>query len=172
MKEFIREKFSHLFQRSAWIRARLEDNFFVPKLDSEAAPNLTRNFFEAEVRTAIWDCDSSSSPGPDWFNFCFYEACWHIVKDDSMRVLHEFHENGKLVKGSNTSFIVLIGSIKHFSPISLIGSMFKIITKILAERLKSVMSSLIGDSQSAFLKGCNILMESWCSMRLWMKPRK
>lgn len=59
-----------------------------------------------------------------------------------MRVMHEFHSNGRLVKGSNSSFIVLIpkkdgaSKLNHFRPISLIGSLYKIIAKVLASRLK------------------------------------
>lgn len=41
-------------------------------------------------------------------------------------------------------------------PVSLIGSMYKIIAKVLASRMKGVMGSLIGESQSTFIKGKNI----------------
>lgn len=80
-----------------------------------------------------------------------------------MRVMHEFHSHGRLVKGSNSSFIVLIPKkdgacdLNHFRPISLIGSLYKVITKVLAKRLKMVMSNLISDSQSAFVSGRYIL---------------
>lgn len=124
---------------------------------------LTRYFSEEEVKQAIWDCEGSKSPGPDGFNFTFYKTCWHIIKNDLMRVFWEFHDNGKLMRGSNSSYIVLIpiregaSGIDHFRPISLVGSLFKIITKVLAGRLKLVMNSLIRDTQSAFLKARNIL---------------
>lgn len=82
-----------------------------------------------------------------------------------MKVHANFHERGKLVKGSNASFIVIIPKkdgacrIDHFRPISLIGSLYKIISKILARLLKLVTSSLIGESQSTFLRGWHILDE-------------
>lgn len=67
------------------------------------------------------------------------------------------------MKGSNSSYIVLIPKkegacdISHLRPISLIGSLYKILAKVLVGRLKLVMSKLIGEAQSAFIKGRNIL---------------
>lgn len=69
---------------------------------------LTRAFTEEEIKDAMWDCDGSKSPGPDGFNLEFFKNCWDIVKVDLMRVLKEFFENGKLARGCNTIFIVLI----------------------------------------------------------------
>lgn len=69
---------------------------------------ITVPFTEEEVKKAVWDCDSSKSPGPDGFNLGFYKECWDVVKEDIMRVMREFYENWRLVRGSNSSFIVLI----------------------------------------------------------------
>lgn len=75
----------------------------------------------------------------------------------------EFHNNGRLAKGCNDSFIVLIpkkegcAGLKDFRPISLISSLYKIIAKVLARRMKVVMGKLIGDAQSAFIQGRNIM---------------
>ncbi|XP_019429320.1 PREDICTED: uncharacterized protein LOC109336933 [Lupinus angustifolius] len=71
--------------------------------------------------------------------------------------------NGKIPKGLNSYFIALIPKIKNsnkiqdFRPISLVGSLYKIIAKILAERLKKAVGSLISSSQSVFLHDRNIL---------------
>lgn len=63
---------------------------------------------EEEIKEAIWSCGGSKSPGPDRFNFDFFQCCWDIVKEDIFIMMDEFHSNGKLVRGSNSSFIVLI----------------------------------------------------------------
>ncbi|GKV32374.1 hypothetical protein SLEP1_g40985 [Rubroshorea leprosula] len=74
-----------------------------------------------------------------------------------MDFMQEFHANGKLVKGINPSFIVLIPKVenpvklKDYRPISLIGSLYKILAKVLANRLKSIMDGLICENQSAFV---------------------
>lgn len=72
-----------------------------------------------------------------------------------MRFLLEFHHNGKLTKGINSTFIALIPKVENpqrlndFCPISLVGCMYK----VLANRLRVVIGSVISDSQSAFVKG-------------------
>lgn len=74
-----------------------------------------------------------------------------------MRMLLEFHQNGKIVQGSNSSFIVLILKKENafqlcdYRPISLIGCTYKILAKVLARSLSKVMESIILENQSAFV---------------------
>jgi hypothetical protein len=116
-----------------------------------------------EVKDAIWDCDSFKSPGPDGINFGFIKDFWTDIKDDIMRFVTEFHRNGKLTKGINSTFIALIPkvdnhqSLNDFRPISLVGSLYKILAKLLANRLRQVIGSVISETQSAFVKNRQIL---------------
>lgn len=124
---------------------------------------LSSPFTEEEIRSAVWDCHLDKSPDPDGFNFAFYRACWSTIKDDLFKVFAEFHANSSLVHGSNPSFITLVPKkqgacdIKQFRPISLIGSLYKVISKVLVSRLKLVIGKIISENQSAFLQGRNIL---------------
>jgi hypothetical protein len=85
------------------------------------------------------------------------------LKDDIMRFISEFHRNGKLSKGINSTFIALIPKIdspqllNDFRPISLVGSLYKILAKVLANRLRQVIDSVMSDVQSAFVKNRQIL---------------
>jgi len=80
-----------------------------------------------------------------------------------MRFLSEFHRNGKLTKGVNATFIALIPKVvspqrlNDFRPISLVGCMYKVLAKVLANRLRNVIGSVVSDSQFAFVKGKQIL---------------
>lgn len=73
-----------------------------------------------------------------------------------MLFFREFFANGKLASGPIFSFIALIpkndnpSSLNDYRPISLIGSMYKILAKVLSRRLKSILPSIISPSQSAF----------------------
>ncbi|GJU50155.1 RNA-directed DNA polymerase, eukaryota, partial [Tanacetum coccineum] len=74
-----------------------------------------------------------------------------------------FFENGGFPRGCNASFIALIPKVldakfvSDFGPISLIGSVYKVITKILANRLSVVISDLVSNTQTAFVKNRQIL---------------
>ncbi|GJV61243.1 RNA-directed DNA polymerase, eukaryota [Tanacetum coccineum] len=116
-----------------------------------------------EVKRAVWDCGANKSPGPDGFTFEFFRKFWKTLDQDVFQAVSDFFENGHIPRGCNASFIALIPKIhdakivKDFRPISLIGSIYKIITKILANRLCNVLPCLISEVQSAFVSNRNIL---------------
>lgn len=74
---------------------------------------LIIEFSQDEIRKAVWECEETKSPRPDGFNFVFFKECWDIVKGDLERVVADFYMNGKLNKGCNSSFIVLILEKRH-----------------------------------------------------------
>ncbi|XP_058774265.1 secreted RxLR effector protein 78-like [Vicia villosa] len=75
----------------------------------------------------------------------------------------EFYRNGRMVEGANSSFIVLIpkkcnpSKNLDYRPIALIGCIYKVISKVLANKLKKVIGLIISESQSAFLSKRQIL---------------
>jgi hypothetical protein len=86
-----------------------------------------------------------------------------VIKGEVMRFMSKFHRNGKLTKGINSTFIALIPKVdspqrlNDFRPISLVGSLYKILAKVLANRLRMVIGSVISESQTAFVKDRQIL---------------
>ena len=156
------QHFSSHFKSGRGERPRLEDTHFC-KLTYHEAGTLTRPFVVEEVKQAVWDCDSFKSPGPDGISFDFIKHFWDLVKDDFMRFMVEFHRNGKLTKGLNSTFIALILKVSSpqqfndFRPISLVGCWYKVLAKVLANRLQNVIGSVVSDTQSAFVKGKQIL---------------
>ena len=80
-----------------------------------------------------------------------------------MAFMKEFHSRGRLSKTIGASFIALVPKksradcLKDFRPISLLGSTYKILVKVLTTRLQKILPSIISPSQSAFVKGRQIL---------------
>ncbi|GJX53450.1 RNA-directed DNA polymerase, eukaryota, reverse transcriptase zinc-binding domain protein [Tanacetum coccineum] len=115
------------------------------------------------IRDAVWDCGSDKSPGPDGYTFAFYKKFWDTIKKDVVGFVQDFFTSGSLPRGCNASFIALIPKVPNpmvisdFCPISLIGAQYKIITKVLANRLAKVIDLIIGHEQSAFIKNRQIL---------------
>lgn len=82
---------------------------------------------------------------------------------DVMKVIDGFYQNGTFEKSFNATFISLIPNkigaeeVKDYMPISLQGSIYKIISKTSTERLKKVIEKIISNNQNAFLKGRQII---------------
>ena len=80
-----------------------------------------------------------------------------------MGFFREFFQNDQFVKSLNATFLVLVPKgrpaedLKDLRPISLVGSLYKILSKVLANRIKRVLSLVIFQSQNAFVEGRQIL---------------
>ncbi|KAL5569664.1 hypothetical protein UlMin_026239 [Ulmus minor] len=122
----------------------------------ERAEWLERPFEEEEIKKAVFGCDREKSPGPDGFTGGFFQDCWDFLKDDIVKVLEEFYLNGKVCGNMNHTFLCLIPKkldaqkVKDFRPISLVSGLYKILAKLLSNRLKEVLEEIISLAQGAF----------------------
>jgi hypothetical protein len=154
--------YESLFSEPLGWRLRL-NNLEFDRLNVEEASSLEDPFEEREVWEVIKGMDRDKAFGPDGFTLAFFQDCWGVVKGDFMAVSAEFHARGKFVKSINLTFISLIlkvhgaKEIKDFRPISLVGGIYKIIAKVLANRMRRVMDKIISKPQNAFVKGRQIL---------------
>nr|GEX60237.1 RNA-directed DNA polymerase, eukaryota [Tanacetum cinerariifolium] len=133
------------------------------ELSYEQAADLERGVSRDEIRSAVWDCGENKSPGPDGFTFEFFRKYWECIGPDFCAAVEHFFENGLFSKGCNSSFVALIPKVtdaefvNDYRPISLIGSVYKVVTKIMANRLALVVADIVSDSQSAFVAKRQIL---------------
>ncbi|XP_071715114.1 uncharacterized protein [Rutidosis leptorrhynchoides] len=92
-----------------------------------------------------------------------YKKYWDVIKDELIVAIKWFWEKGEFSRGCNASFVTLVPKrcnpteLGDFRPISLISSYYKIIAKILSNRLKTIIPRIIGVEQRAFVKGRYIL---------------
>jgi len=162
VKEEVRNLFQNRFNEPDYDRPEINGAYF-RSIGHQQNEILVGRFHEEEIKAAVWQCGSDKSPGPDGLNFKSIKQFWELLKPDISRFLDEFHVNGVFPKGGNASFITLIPKVKHpqslndIRPISLIGCVYKIVAKILANRLKTVLPDLIDERQTAFLKGRHLL---------------
>ncbi|GJU53304.1 RNA-directed DNA polymerase, eukaryota [Tanacetum coccineum] len=143
-KEF-RLHFAKRFEEPAVNQSKISFQF-PTRLNSDQALDLERPISCDEIRQTVWGCGEDKSPGPDRFT------------------------------GYNSSFVSLIPKnsdpkfVTDFHPISLIRCLYKVVTKILALRLSTIISGLISDVQTAFVPGRKILdgpfiineLLAWC----------
>ena len=119
---------------------------------------LEETFSKEEIWTAIYGLNSDKAPGPDGFPLAFWAFSWDFVKNEVLGFFKEFHDQGRFVKNLNATFLILIlkkqtvEDFKDLRPISLVGGLYKILTKMLANRIKRVMDKVIFKSQNAFVE--------------------
>ncbi|GJY97028.1 RNA-directed DNA polymerase, eukaryota [Tanacetum coccineum] len=162
VKDEFRSHFATRFQDPGVRRSRL--NFRFPsRLNWDQVTELEKPVTTEEIRKAVWGCGENKSPGPDGFSFEFFRKFWNIIGPDMCVAVEWFFTHNSFTRGCNASFVLLIPkvqdpkSVSDFRPISLIGSLYKVVTKILAMRLSLVIFDLVSDVQTAFLPNRQIL---------------
>eukprot|EP00253_Pinus_taeda_P021907 PITA_21907 len=136
----------------------------IPRLvSSEDNFNLNKPVTKDEVSKVLKEMQNSKVLGPDGFNVDFFKACWSIVKQDILNVVEDSRMNKTILKAINTSFITLIPKQEatqtpdKFRPIALCNVVYKIISKVVANRLKPLLASLISVEQAGYVEGRQIL---------------
>lgn len=136
----------------------------IPNLVStEDNYNLNRPVSEEEVKEVINEMHNGKVPGPNGFNIDFFKASWDIVKKDILDVVEDSKISKTILKALNTSFIALIPkqdkamTLDQFRPIALCNVIYKIISKVIANRLKPILPTLVSEEQTRYVEGRQIL---------------
>lgn len=159
IKRHLGEFFSNLFESSGDrdFTAALEGVH--RKITDSMNHNLTRTISKGEIMLARDQLGALKSPGPDGFPGFFYKKYWGIIEKDVCDAVENFFAKGYLLKEFNYTHLVLIPKLHYpetlaqFRPIALCNFILKIITKILANRLKDILGGIITPNQSAFIPG-------------------
>ena len=112
-----------------------------------------------EVIQVLREMEGDKALGPNGFTMAFFQKCWSVVEKDVMDVFDYFHQHSVFERSMNASFLTLIPkkcnvvNIKDFRPISLVGSVYKLLSKVLANKLRAVLDNLISKTQNLFVGG-------------------
>ncbi|KAK3198110.1 hypothetical protein Dsin_021525 [Dipteronia sinensis] len=109
--------------------------------------SLWKLFTAEEIKCATFDMGPTKAPGPDGFQAIFYQKCWNVVGDETSRIWLQIL-NGEVVLIKKLANPL---SLKEFRPIGLYSFVYKIVTKVLANRMKACLPSIISPNQSAFV---------------------
>ena len=117
------------------------------------------NLTEKELFTALKSMENNKSPGNDGLTKEFYIAFWAEIKNPFLASVQASSVKGELSTSQRQAVTKLTEKkdrdkrlIKNWRPISLLNIDMKLITKVLATRLKKVLPSLISPNQTAYVE--------------------
>lgn len=134
----------------------------IPQLSTQQCSLLNRPITNEEIKNTLLQLGPHKAPGPDGILAFFFQERWSIVKNDILNTVHAFFHLGYLSKTLNHTYITLVPKLNfpydvtHFRPISLCNVIYKVISKILVNRLKPFMDELITPFQNTFIRGRSI----------------
>lgn len=158
MQDVITEYFSELFTMSGVV-GRLSEREKVHSVTEEQNMMLVQPIAVEEVKNAVFSMHADKAPGYDGLNPAFYQAYWNVVQEDVVEFCRKFLDTGIMEEDINRTIVCLIPKVKQpqrmteLRPISLCDVLFRILSKVLANRLKGCLPNLISANQSAFIEG-------------------
>lgn len=114
---------------------------------------------EIEVKQTLFHMHPDKSSGPDGMTRGFYQKFWKTLSTYVVNMVKQFFDTGIIDNELIDTNITLIPKKRNpqlmteLRPISLCNVMYKVISKVLANRFKSIIDAIISDTQSAFIPG-------------------
>jgi hypothetical protein len=113
--------------------------------------NLCKPYTDEEISAALFQMGPTKAPRPDGFLMLFCQTHWDFFKEEICNAVRAIIFEGKVRNGFCDLVIVLIPKVskpkdlKNFRPISLCNVIYKIASKVLANRLKVILPLIISE---------------------------
>ena len=121
--------------------------------------NLNKPIAKEEIDQVVQEMPNGKAPGPDGFTVEFFKACWEVVKHEIYGVVEDSRRSASIFKSLNATMITLIPkesearTPNRYGPISLCSVVYKIISKVIANRLKPLLPTMISKERTGFVEG-------------------
>lgn len=145
----VKDYYKNLFTiKYTWSKWRQTDITF-PKLNDTQIHKLRNLINDAKINRAMFSRKPWKALGPEGFSVGFYQKSWDIVGQNVCKFVHGIWNKLRDITTINQTDICLIPKRDHleyvtyFRPISLCNLLYKVIIKIIVERLKGFMPKLV-----------------------------
>ncbi|GJU54600.1 RNA-directed DNA polymerase, eukaryota, reverse transcriptase zinc-binding domain protein [Tanacetum coccineum] len=128
----------------------------------EDAASMVKPVTNEEIKCALFDIFDSKALGPDGYTSKFYKKAWSIIGDDVCSAVKAFFLKGKMLGEINATLITLVPKlstpmkVSDYRPIACWNVLYKIISKMLINKIKSALCKIVSPCQSAFILGRQI----------------
>ena len=116
-----------------------------------------------EVEDAMAQLKDGKAPDPNGFTASFFHAFWEHIETEVWDVVEELRSMHWDLPSLNTTFIALVSKVEEsntpdkYRPIALCNVIYKLISKVVANRLKTLLPLLISSEQTGYVEGHQIL---------------
>ena len=134
-------------------------NLLDGKLSKEQSNSCEGDIFEGECLAALKSLRNGQTPGSDGLPKEFYLSFWDVVKDDFVEMPNHCLMDGYMPATLRQAIITLLFKkddpelLKNWIPISLLNVDYKILTKVLVNRIKPLMSTVVNSDQCSSVPG-------------------
>lgn len=154
--------YRHLFHEEGNVNDWFQTPITFPHVDLEVLLRLQDPVTAQEVRMAMFGMGAWKAPGPDGFPPSFYHKRWDLLGGNICEFVQRMWLNPlelEVVNATNICLILKVDKpefIDQFRPISLCNSIYKVVSKIVVNRLKELMPLIISPFQTGFVPGRHI----------------
>jgi hypothetical protein len=140
--------FNNLFKANSTMHDPIL-SLIAPKITHEDNDRLVMPITKEELKEALFQMHPDKAPGPDGFNPAFYQHFWDLCGNDIFEAAQEWLDRGFFPSSLNETNICLIPKcenptfMKDLRPISLCNVLYKMVSKLLANRLKCCLEKCV-----------------------------
>eukprot|EP00253_Pinus_taeda_P009857 PITA_09857 len=149
----------------------------IPKLISEEHNQMLLRLIDIqEVEHAVCHLKAGKAPSLDGFTSNFFHSFWELINMEVWQVVEESRSLRWMFLGVNATFISLVPKVDHpstpnkYRPIALCNIIYKIVSKIIASRLKLLLPLIISPEQSGYVDGIILTHEIIHSLKISRNP--
>lgn len=141
-----------------WFQSRVT----FPSIPLDCYGKLAGDISNDEVKSAMFGMGAWKAPGPDGFPADFYQHAWSELGPAVCKFVRDVWDNPELIASVNFTDICLIPKVprpefvSQFRPISLCNSIYKVVSKVIVNRLKEIIPTVISPNQAGFVPGRSI----------------
>lgn len=131
-------------------------------IDKDDKVECDKNITKEEILLALSKMSRNKTPGPDGITVSFYLTFWDYIANDFHKLIENIYKENNMARSMRHGHISLIykkgdrRNLKNYRPISLLNVDYKILARVLSNRLKKVLPKIISSSQTSCIVGRDI----------------
>ena len=133
-------------------------NLNIPKLTDEQKDLCEGKIYRKECKRVLDSFQDNKTPGSDGIPIEFYKRFWHLIEEPFISCVNECFEKGELACSQKQAVITLIEKkgkdrlfLENWRPISLLNVDVKIMSKVIATKIKNVLPTIVHHNQTGFI---------------------